>query len=269
MVLELSRTRGLSFARSARRLEKFIFCEATRVCAVSNVLAEMLVEMGVERERVFTTPNGVHLEQFDFADRAAVRAAARTELGLPQEALVLGFVGYYRDWHRLDLVIEALVRMPHAVLALVGEGPAAEQLRDTAARCGVAARVHFCGIRAHAAIPALLPAFDIALVPAINPYASPLKLHEYMAASLATIAPDQPNLREVLEHDVNALLVPSGDGDALAGALLRLADDSALRTRLGTAARRTIESRDLTWRGNAARVIGEVQNLRAQGIAPW
>jgi glycosyltransferase involved in cell wall biosynthesis len=133
----------------------------------------------------------------------------------------------------------------------------------------VAARVHFCGIRAHAAIPALLPAFDIALVPAINPYASPLKLHEYMAASLATIAPDQPNLREVLEHDVNALLVPSGDGDALAGALLRLADDSALRTRLGTAARRTIESRDLTWRGNAARVIGEVQNLRAQGIAPW
>ena len=60
-------------------------------------------------------------------------------------------------------------------------------------------RVHFVGRRAHDEIPALLPAFDVALVPAINPYASPLKLHEYMAARLATVAPDQPNLREVLD----------------------------------------------------------------------
>jgi len=269
MVLELSRTRGLSFARTAQRMERFIFREATRVCVVSEVLGGMLVEMGVERRRIFTTPNGVHLEQFEYEDRAAARALARADLGLPQRALVLGFVGYYRDWHRLDLVVEALARLPGAVLALVGEGPAAEALRARAQACGVQDRVHFCGTRAHAEIPALLPAFDVALVPAINPYASPLKLHEYMAAGLATVAPDQPNLREVLQHEQNALLVPAGDGQSLGAALLRLANDAPLRTRLGQGARRTIEQRDLTWRGNAARVVQEIQEMRARGESPW
>jgi hypothetical protein len=42
-------------------------------------------------------------------------------------------------------------------------------------------------------------AFDIALQTASVPYASPLKLFEYMALSRAVIAPDQPNIREVLE----------------------------------------------------------------------
>ena len=269
MVQELARTRGLSFARTADRMERFIFREATRVCVVTDVLGEMLVELGVERRRIFTTPNGVHLEQFDYADRQALRTRARKDLGLPNDALVLGFVGYFRDWHRLDLVVEALTQLPGAVLALVGEGPAADALRQRAQQCRTLERVHFCGTRPHAAIPNLLPAFDIALVPAINAYASPLKLHEYMAASLATIAPDQNNLRELLRDGENALLVPSGDGAALNAALARLADDAALRASLGQAARRTIEERNLTWRGNAQRVLREITDMRARGESAW
>jgi glycosyltransferase involved in cell wall biosynthesis len=123
--------------------------------------------------------------------------------------------------------------------------------------------VHFAGPRAHDAVPSVLPAFDVALVPAINPYASPLKLFEYMAAELCTIAPDQPNLREVLEHERNALLVAPGDGDALAHSLERLAGDAALRQRLGRAARATVLERDLTWRGNARRVVEAARELVA------
>jgi len=126
----------------------------------------------------------------------------------------------------------------------------------------VADRVHFLGPRPHGEVPELLAAFDVALVPAINPYASPLKLHEYMAAGLATVAPDQPNLREVLTSGENALLVPPDDGPALAAAIERLAADAELRERLGRAARRTVEERDLTWRGNARRVVAAVEALR-------
>ena len=106
-----------------------------------------------------------------------------------------------------------------------------------------------------ARIPALLPAFAVALVPAINPYASPLKLHEYMAAGVASIAPDQPNLREVLTHESDALLVDPADDDALRQAIVRLVTDESLRTRLGAAGRRTIEVDDLTWEGNVRRVL--------------
>lgn len=262
MVLELSRTRGLSFPRIAQRMEAHIFQSADRVCVVTEVLGEMLVELGVERERLFVTPNGVHLEHFGDLDRGR----ARTALGLEQlgeQEVVLGFVGYYRDWHRLDLVIEALARpsLARAHLALIGEGPAHQSLLRKAHESGVSERVHFTGTRPHGAIPAALPAFDVALVPAINPYASPLKLHEYMAARLATVAPDQPNLRETLTDGVDALLVPPGDAQALAAAIERLVADAPLRERLGAAARATIERRDMTWRGNARRVISAVEEL--------
>jgi len=268
LVVELQRTRGLSFPRLADRLERYVFAAADRVCTVTGVLRDMLVDMGVDRERVFVTPNGVHLEAYDYADREAARRAARADLGLapepPAEERVLGFVGYYRPWHRLELAVAALGsrELAHARLVLVGEGPAREGLERAAREAGVLDRVHFAGKRAHGRIPGLLPAFDAALLPAINPYASPLKLHEYMAAGLATIAPDQPNLREVLADGENALLVPPGDGDALCAAMARLAGDLAACQRLGNAARRTVVEEELTWAANVERVLAAVEEVR-------
>jgi len=267
MVLELQRTRGLAFPRLARRIETRVFRSATLICAVTGVLRDMLLELGVERERILVVQNGVDLERYAFPDRGAARRAAREALGLvPQPAdgeLWLGFVGFYRDWHRLDLVLAALAapELARAHLVLVGEGPARESLERGARERGLQARVHFVGPRPHAAIPALLPAFDVALVPAINPYASPLKLFEYMAASLAVVAPDQPNLREVLEPGRDALLVPSGDAAALTESLVLLARDPALRARLGAAARGELERRDFTWQANARRVVAAVEAL--------
>jgi glycosyltransferase involved in cell wall biosynthesis len=266
MVLEIEKTRGLSFPRLARRIEGRVFRSATLVCAVSGVLRDMLVGMGVERERILLTPNGVDLERYVYD--AGARQRARAALGLPAERadeLVLGFVGFFRPWHRLDLVLAAMTapELARARLVLVGEGPAHAELERVAASGGLAGRLHFAGPRPHADIPALLPAFDVALVPAINPYASPLKLFEYMAAGLAVIAPDQPNLREVLKDGTDALLVRSGDLASLRTALVRLASDASLRARLGTAAHAKVVAYDLTWQANARRVIAAVEGLAA------
>jgi len=263
MVLELSRTRGLSFPNLARKVERFVLCGADRVCVVSGVLRDMLEELGVERERMTVMPNGVDLELYEGADREAARA----DLGLPAAAaegeVVLGFVGYYRPWHRLDVALRAM-RAPELAntrLVLIGEGPAGPELEQLADELGLGDRVHFPGTRSHARIPALLVAFDVALVPAINPYASPLKLYEYMAASLASIAPDQANLREVIVPGENGLLVPMGDEDALADAMRRLVEDVELRSRIGGAARRTIVEGDYTWTANARRVVEVMEEL--------
>ena len=260
LVLELSRTRGLSFPGLARKMERFVFQSADRVCVVSAVLRDILLEEGVAAERLVVIPNGVDLERFDLEPRAEHRSRARTALGLPPEEegeVVLGFVGYYRPWHRLELALRAMAApaLAHTRLVLVGEGPARAELEREAAARGVAARVHFAGPRPHASIPALLTAFDVGILPAINAYASPLKLQEYMAASLPTISPDQPNLREVVRPDENGLLFDAGDEGALGAAIHRLAVDEELRARLGAAARRTVEDEDLTWVGNARRVV--------------
>ena len=266
MVLELGKTRGLSFPRLARRVETDLFRRADRVCVVTGVLRDMLIELGVARERLLVTQNGVDLARYAVSERTEARRVARTALGLdsvPADELVLGFVGFYRDWHRLDVVLAAMAApsLSHTRLVLVGEGPARPALEAEAARLGLSARVHFAGPRPHDAIPALLPAFDVALVPAINPYASPLKLFEYMAASLPVIAPDQPNLREVLTDGEDALLVPSGAVEPMRAALERLSA-AGLAARLGTAARATLERGDFTWQGNARRVVAAVEALR-------
>lgn len=264
MVLELSRTRGLGMLGVAEQMERHIFQSADLVCVVTEVLRDMLVEMGVARERLLVTPNGVHPELYAHPDRAA----ARRELGLGDgdTGCVLGFVGYYRDWHRLDLVLDAMATpaLADTRLVLVGEGPAHDELERRARDLGLAARVHFAGPRAHDAIPGCLAAFDVALVPAINPYASPLKLYEYLAAGLAVVAPDQPNLRECLVDGDNALLVEPDSGPSLTAALARLARDQGLREHLGARARATIVERDLTWRGNARRVVEAVERLRRE-----
>lgn len=65
----------------------------------------------------------------------------------------------------------------------------------------------------------------------------PNKVWQAMAAGRPVITADTPGIREVLEHEVSALLVPAGDATALAAALVRLGADSALRSRLGAAAR--------------------------------
>jgi len=267
MVIELERTRGLSFPRLAKRMEDSIFCGADLVCVVTEVLADMLVECGVRREQLLVTPNGVHLDQYDRADPERQRREARRSLGVGErfdDHVVLGFVGYYRRWHRLDLALKSLVRpeLAKAVLVIIGDGPAHEELLREAEELGVRERVFFAGPRAHGDIPDLLAAFDVALVPAINPYASPLKLHEYMAARLAVVAPDQPNLREVLVDGDNGLLVEPGHEQAFGEALVSLVTSPERRSALGARARATIEERDMTWTGNARRVVAAVEALR-------
>jgi len=230
--------------------ENFVWRRADRVLPVTEVLAGHVRAGGAEPSRIVVIPNGIDLAEFP--DALAIRQAPEGA-----EELTLGFVGFVRDWHGLDGVVRAISAWqgtPRLALTVVGEGPARSGLEALAAELGIADRVRFTGLATRDEIPRLTAAFDIALQPASVPYASPLKVTEYMAAGRAIVAPDQPNLREILEHERTALLFDPADDRAMAAAILRLAGDAELRARLGQAARAEVMARDLTWAGNARRV---------------
>jgi glycosyltransferase involved in cell wall biosynthesis len=171
--------------------------------------------------------------------------------------LVLGFVGYVRDWHGLDEIVTLLALRPalkNAVLFVVGDGPARQGLEKQAADLGISDRVRFTGAVSHDALPDLVAAFDIALQPKVTPYASPLKLFEYMAQGRAIVAPACPNIEEILEDKKDAFLFSPELPDDMGRAVEALALDEELRQRMGAAAAQKIVERDLTWRGNAMRV---------------
>jgi glycosyltransferase involved in cell wall biosynthesis len=75
-----------------------------------------------------------------------------------------------------------------------------------------------------------------------------------MAHGRAIIAPDQPNIREILDDGVNALLFAAENEPSFRAALTRLCTDQALRQKVGRQARLTVEERPLTWANNAARI---------------
>jgi glycosyltransferase involved in cell wall biosynthesis len=246
---ERARFDGLALPRLARAVERAIWRRADRILVVTEVLAGRVRAGGVPAERIVVTPNGVDLERLEAAPG---EAEARRALGL-EGRLVLGFVGFVKAWHGLDAVLEWLARPDRAaaVLLIAGDGPHSAALARRAAELGIADRVRFLGIVPRERVPAVVRAFDIALQPAVVDYASPLKLVEYMALGRAVLAPDSPNIREVLRHGESAWLVPP---DGLGAGLDRLAGDPLLRARLGAGARAAVVERELTWDANARRV---------------
>jgi len=238
---------GLRLARLAHALEAWVWRAADRVFAVTGVLGEMIARKNVSPSRIVITPNGI--------DPAAFPPMPEN-LGTDRP-LVLGFVGFVRDWHGLDGVIAEMARAPEnsLLLRVVGDGPARAALEAQAKTLGIAERVRFTGLIDRAGVPGEISRFDIALQPRVVAYASPLKIFEYMAAGRAIIAPDQPNIREILEHERTALLFDPQQPGAMWQAILRLAADPLRRQQLGAAAQAEITRRNYTWAGNAARVL--------------
>lgn len=261
LVDERMRFDGLGLPWLARWAEGLAWRGADVVLPVTEVLAGHVRARGVAAERIVVMPNGINEAHFAAAPSAH---EAKVALGWP-DSLVLGFTGFVRDWHGVDRVLHWLASSeapPHARLLVVGDGPARQGLESLAAALSIGERVRFTGVIARDAVPAHVAAFDVALQPAVVPYASPLKLFEYLALGKAIVAPRQPNIEEVLVDGGNALLFADDSEDGLRQALTLLCADAALRQRLGAGALHTIASRGLTWRANAQRVTALALTLR-------
>jgi len=245
---------GLKLRALARWSQRVAWRGADLTLPVTRVLAEDLRRAGVAEARILVVANGIDRRHFPpDLDRAASRAA----LGL-SDRIVLGFIGFVRDWHGLTEVVEAMATPPRRDdlhLLVIGEGPGLAPLQARARELGLSGQLTCLGLMPRERVAACLAAFDIALQPRVVAYASPLKLFEYMALGRAILAPAQPNIAEILTDGEDALLFEPDNPADFRRQILRLCDDEGLRQRLGAAARRTIETRGLTWDANVTRVL--------------
>ncbi|MFJ8045218.1 glycosyltransferase [Kitasatospora sp. NPDC096147] len=192
------------------------------------------------------------------ASGPAARRAARAELGLPDDALVIGTVANMtpkKDQAGLLAAFELLRReRPEARLVLIGSGPLEERLRAAAGE-----GVVFAGSRAD--VPELLPAFDVFTLSS-RQEGLPVSLMEAMTSGLPSVVTRVGGMPEVLDDGVEGFLVEPGDPAALAGAFGKLAADPGLRERQGAAARRRSESFDVAGAQRAVERVYE-QVLRS------
>jgi glycosyltransferase involved in cell wall biosynthesis len=138
----------------------------------------------------------------------------------------------------LTLVRALQIVAPHLHHALiVGDGPDRSLISAAIAEAGLTDRVELLGDRSD--VPNLLARSDI-FVLATHSEGMPLALLEAMAEGLPVVASAVGGMPEIIQDGKNGLLVPAGNPVALARALHRLMMDADLRSRLGSAARRTI-----------------------------
>lgn len=256
---ERSAHSGLKLASVARAMENRTWRAADKLFPVSNELAHRLRDAGVEESAIKILHNGINHCDYEAVDAEKIRET----FGL-NDKLVLGFTGFVREWHRLDKIISLIAEFeeldsPH--LLIVGEGPAIEDCRNLAKELGVEKRIHFAGFVSRSDIPEYLAALDIALQPAVTDYASPLKIFEYMRSGLAIIAPNQPNIREILADQENALLFTPGDANATAQKIRELVQNPSLRKKLGDAAKARIDTGGHTWLENARKITDIANSL--------
>ena len=245
---------GLSLKRLARWAEGTAWRGADYVLPVTQVLGDHVRAYGVPDARIVVIPNGINEEHFA---AAPTPDRAKAERGLSGK-LVLGFTGFVREWHGVDRVIRWMAgpaAPANAHLLVVGDGPVRADLERLAGELGIAERITFTGVIHRDQVPAWVASFDIALQPAVVPYASPLKLMEYLVMGKAVLAPRTPNLCEVLDDEDNAVLFDEQAPAAFEQALARLCGDQALRQRLAAGARSSIERLELTWDGNARKAV--------------
>jgi glycosyltransferase involved in cell wall biosynthesis len=225
--------------------EQSSYYQTNRVIAVSESVKKSLIDDAhVSPESIDVIWNGVDLEEFRPKHKDEENYLRQT-LGLSQDVCLSFFAGDIKTNRKnLDLVLQAMVRLPkshHLVIAGSIEG---SQYPMMARALGLADRVHFLGYRSD--IAHLLRCADIFTFPShYDPFA--LVVLEAMASGIPVITGRSVGISPLLFHGEDGYVLDSNyDVAALANLLQRLGNSVELRQRIGQAARRTAEK--LSWR---------------------
>lgn len=221
-----SRSHMLLRRTSARFVDFFV--------AVSEVTAAQAREQeDCEPDKLVVIANGIRLERF--APDEVVRAAVRAELGIPDDAWVIGTVGRVDEVKNQTMLVAAAAPLlgDKVRLVIVGDGPARAALDAAVAALPHPEHVHVLGRRMD--VDRLLPGFDVFALSSVSE-GLPLVVPEAMAAGLPVVSTAVGGIPGVIEDGATGLLTPV-DEDTMRQRLAALAGDRDRARAMGMRAR--------------------------------
>jgi glycosyltransferase involved in cell wall biosynthesis len=235
----------------ALREDKAFRC-AKKIIAASELVKNQLIEVGVPDEKISVVLNGVNPDEF------GPSLTDRKKLGLPENVPLALFVGDIRTARKnLDTVLRALVDCPGVHLAVAGS-VARSPYPKMAENLAVADRVRFLDFRTD--IPDLMRASDVFTFPSRYEACS-IALLEAMASGLPVITAKTAGGAEVVTSECGYVLEDPNDVASLTRHLRALTSDSALRSKMGTAARQVVEN--YTWERMTDRYVDVFESVHA------
>ena len=217
---------------------------ADRCVALAPSHEDHLVDrLRVDPGRVTVIGSGVDLARFRPADD---RVSAKRAAGFGADEPLVGMVAALRPEKNHGMFLRMAARVaseaPAARFLVIGEGPERLRLEALARDLRLEGHVQFLGARDD--MPGLLRALDVAVLcslPVVETF--PVSLLEALATGVPVVSTRVGSIADIVEEPGTGLLIAPGDEAALAGAVGHLLADSALRGRMGQAARARAEER--------------------------
>jgi len=258
------------------------------IIVITQKLKELFVEKGIPENKISVAPDAVDLGKFDIK---ISKEEARKKLNLPQDKILLGYVGMLKTMGMekgIDIAIESLKFLDDNVnLILVGGSEDEIEFYKKLSRdLHLEGRVVFiCRVK-HQLVPFYLKAFDVLIAPFPDNehyrlYMSPLKIFEYMASKRPIVASDLPSIREILYENKrittdeepriatekkqsgvksNAILVKPDDPESLTEGIKKVLEDENLAEKISNQA--FLDVQQYTWQKRAKKILNFIQNAK-------
>lgn len=205
----------------------------------SSATVKLMRALGIPERRVVLTPYTVDNEWWIRQSKRVDRVMARESLGIPQDAIVVLFSAKLQPWKRpLDLLRAfARVTVPNTYLIFAGDGALRSALVSEAESLGVAHKVSFLGFVNQSALPEIYTASDILVLPSeYEPFG--VVVNEAMLCGCCVVVSDHVGARfDLVREGETGFVFPTGDVEALARLLNKIAADQPKLGRIGETAR--------------------------------
>lgn len=283
--------RGLRLRKLAELSEQATLRHADLIVTVSKPLLADLKKTGLDPAKIIYQPNGVDTSLFDPNRFTKFEINTfRKELGIPEDALVFGFIGTFGRWHGTDVLATSITEVLQSHynwveenkvrFLIAGDGDMRASFVDLISPLDAKHLIHMPGYFPQEQGPLMMSCCDVLIAPHVANsdgsafFGSPIKIFEYLASGRPIIASDLDQIGEVLSEDVPvtvydnasdeqknlakptkpALLVRPGNQRDLTDAILKAGSDRAWRGYAGEAARELAVKKH-SWNRNVKQVL--------------
>jgi glycosyltransferase involved in cell wall biosynthesis len=226
-----------------RRLDLMLMRRFDELFAVSHATKSEMVAGGVPEHRITVVHNAIDIDAW--SPRRGTDSF-REEFGLRGAFPVVGYVGRINKEKDLETWLMAAApvarRYPNAKFVLVGDGRGDDtqsRLEQLARVLGIESHVIFPGYRSD--LQSVYAAFDVFMLTSRRE-GLPNCILEAMAMQLPVVTTDVAGAKELVRDQETGYVLPQGDAEGLAAALLRIVDQEGLRNQLRLAGRKRVET---------------------------